>query len=129
MKIEVNVQAEELVTALNNLATAMGSTPQVAATSEPKKEESKKSIKNKKKKDEPKKDKPKEEKEPEVKEEKAPEKDEVPSVEDVRAKTAEAAKAGKKEEVKDLLAEIGVSVVSKIPEDQRAEYLEKLAEL
>ncbi|MCJ7839954.1 hypothetical protein MUB24_03305 [Lederbergia sp. NSJ-179] len=165
MKIEVNVQAPELVIAINNLANAMGSAPAVEApkskvekvekkeANEPEtfkkasyfyheasdaylafkkgdevptdadfqmcdpisKKEYDKGIAEQKKAEKPEEDKEDEQ--------------EVPSVEEVRAKTAEAAKAGKKEEIKDLLAELGVSAVSKIPENQRAEYLEKLDEL
>ncbi|MCJ0932576.1 hypothetical protein MST22_15620 [Virgibacillus halodenitrificans] len=170
MKIEINLQAPELVDAINNLANTWGAAPQSTTTSKSEKikekEDSKepdtfkkasyfyhsgsdsylafkkgdevptdpdfldsdsitkkeydKGVAEQKKAEEP------EEKKEDSSDEKS---DEAPTVEEVRAKTAEVAKAGKKEEIKDLLAELGVSAVSKIPEDQRAEYLEKLAEL
>lgn len=131
MKIEVNIQAPELVSALNNLANAMGSAPEIAPVSKSgegkKKTTAKKTDKSKtddksaksKKDDKPKAEGPEQEK-TEV---------EIPSVEDVRAKTAEAAKAGKKAEIKALLDDFGVNAVSQIPEDKRADYLEKLADL
>lgn len=128
MKIEVNIQAPELVSAINNLANAMGSAPVVAPVSEPKEDKKKATSK---KTDKPKSDdksaKTKETDKPKADEPK--QETEIPSVEDVRAKTAEAAKVGKKAEIKALLDDFGVNAVSKIPEDKRADYLTKLESL
>ncbi len=172
MKIEVNVQAPELVEAVNNLAAAMGTAPAVETPVKKKEEASvKKEAPAKQedsKEDEPKKfsrasyyyheesdsylafkkgdevptepgftdakaiskkDYDKGIAEQKKAEEEPEEKEEFPTVEEVREKTAEASKAGKREEIKDLLAEFGVTAVSKIPEDQRADYLEKLEDL
>ncbi|WP_152658270.1 hypothetical protein [Oceanobacillus sp. CFH 90083] len=168
MKIEVNVQAPELVEAVNNLAAAMGSAPVVEAPA--KKEEPAKKVEAKEDKKQEKKEEPKtfsrasyyyheesdsylafkkgdeiptepgftdaksiskKEYDKGIAEQEAPDEkeDSVPTVEEVRAKTAETSKAGKRDEVKDLLAEFGVTAISKIPEDQRADFIEKLDEL
>lgn len=132
MKIEVNIQAPEVVSALNNLAEAMKGAPQATLEDKSVKQETKKESKPKEeKKEEKPKDAPKEEaestEEPEVKEEK--ETASVPDPADLRAKAGELSKSGKKEEVKALLAEFKAKTLSAIPEDKRSEFLERLEEL
>lgn len=130
MKIEVNIQAPEVVAALNNLAEAMKGAPQATVKDKPVKQETKKDSKPK---DENKEEKPKDEPKEEVKSKDEPKEDKeaasVPDPADLRAKAGELSKSGKKEEVKALLAEFEAKTLSAIPEDKRAEFLERLEEL
>lgn len=119
MKVEVNINAPEVVSALNNLANALGSAPVVE--SKPIKQKDKSDSKEESHKEDKKEDpKPAREEKQET---------EVPAIEDIRAKTAEVSKSGKKAEIKELLSELGVNAISKIPEEKRAEYLERLENL
>lgn len=130
MKIEVNIQAPEVVSALNNLAEALKGTPQVAKEDKPVKQESKKESKPKEEnKEEKPKDEPKEDSKPKEESKEEKETASVPDPADLRAKAGELSKSGKKEEVKALLGEFEAKTLSAIPEDKRAEFLERLEEL
>ena len=111
MEIKLKVEADELVTAINNLATAMGKAelfPKIdVPATEPKPETQPQEN-----------DPPKPEPEPEP----------VP-VTELRAKAAEKAKEGKKDEIKALLSEFGAKTVSSVDEEKRSEFLERLAQL
>ncbi|MDY7044063.1 hypothetical protein RVS70_07565 [Virgibacillus sp. M23] len=126
MKVEVNINAPELVGALNNLANALGSAPVVE--SKPVKQKDKSDSKKETKKETPKEEKKSKKEDPKPEKEEKQEA-EVPAIEDIRAKTAEVSKSGKKAEIKELLSELGVNAISKIPEEKRAEYLERLENL
>lgn len=113
MEIKLKVEANELVTAINNLATAMGKAelfPKIdVPATEPKPETQPQEN-----------DPPKPEPEPES----------VPvPVTELRAKAAEKAKEGKKDEIKALLSEFGAKTVSSVDEEKRSEFLERLAQL
>ena len=111
MEIKLKVEADELVTAINNLATAIGKAelfPKIdVPATEPKPETQPQEN-----------DPPKPEPEPEP----------VP-VTELRAKAAEKAKEGKKDEIKALLSEFGAKTVSSVDEEKRSEFLERLAQL
>lgn len=83
--------------------------------SKPVKEEKKQTKKSSKKEEEP--------------EQEEAEDTKVVKVEDLRAKATELSKAGKKDEVKELLAEFEVKAVSAIPKERSAEFMERLEEL
>lgn len=111
MEIKLKVEASELVAAINNLATAIGKAelfPKIdVPATEPKPETQPQEN-----------DPPKPEPEPEP----------VP-VTELRAKAAEKAKEGKKDEIKALLSEFGAKTVSSVDEEKRSEFLERLAQL
>ena len=113
MEIKLKVEADELVTAINNLATAIGKAelfPKIdVPATEPKPETQPQEN-----------DPPKPEPEPEP--------EPVP-VTELRAKAAEKAKEGKKDEIKALLSEFGAKTVSSVDEEKRSEFLERLAQL
>ncbi|MGM0940333.1 MAG: hypothetical protein ACQEWU_05085 [Bacillota bacterium] len=85
MKVEVNINAPELVGALNNLANALGSAP--AVESKPAKQKDKPDSKKETKKETPKEEKKSKKEEPKPEKEEKQEA-EVPAIEDIRAKTA-----------------------------------------
>lgn len=103
MEIKVKIEAPELAQAIQSLAGALTKNPNLIDLENAKKEASKTESE------------PKQEKEPKV--------------EDLRAKAAEKAKEGKKDEIKALLDEFGVKTVSAVPKAKRAEFLERLGEL
>lgn len=124
MNITLNIQAdspEELMEAISGLSGVMGG----ASVDSP-------DVEKKEKKPTKSKTKPAEKAaEPEKKSSDKPEDDsEDPvSVEQLRAKAAEVAKAGKQPDVKALLDEFESKSISAVPEDQRAEFLTKLEKL
>lgn len=103
MEIRVKIDAPELAQAIQSLAGALTKNPNLIDLENAKKEV------------------PKTESEPKQEKE--------PKVEDLRAKAAEKAKEGKKDEIKALLDEFGVKTVSAVPKAKRAEFLERLGEL
>lgn len=135
MNIQVNINAPELVEALNNLAGVLGqasSQTPVETKSAPKQVDTKKEDKPKAdaKKDKPattkSSTKPKKDEEPAKDEETE---DVIPTPEELRAKAAELSKAGKKDEIKALINELGGKTLSTVPEDKRAELMEGLNKL
>lgn len=112
MEIRVKIDAPELAQAIQSLAGALTKNPNLIDL------ENAKSGKAQK---ETTKEVPKTESEPKQEKE--------PKVEDLRAKAAEKAKEGKKDEIKALLDEFGVKTVSAVPKAKRAEFLERLGEL
>lgn len=112
MEIRVKIDAPELVQAIQSLAGALTSNPNLIDLEDTKPGKVEKEIV----KDVP-------ESEP------GPKQEEAPKVEDLRAKAAEKAKEGKKDEIKALLDEFGAKTVSAVPKAKRAEFLQRLGEL
>lgn len=109
MEIKLKVEADELVTAINNLATAIGKAELFPKIDVPATE-------------------PKPETQPQENDPPKPEPEPVP-VTELRAKAAEKAKEGKKDEIKALLSEFGAKTVSSVDEEKRSEFLERLSHL